>query len=660
MLRLIRKKKDHDISTNVDQAIILPIDSSNRSLDYLIGMVKKIRPSYPGDIAEAELKFKALLFQLTQDHTSVLLLKKALLSQIIHSNVVEALTESGVITSRGFIQEFISRLKHKLLPPIQNPDDFLYVINRVFYKRWDYEWVMAIDKELWEKLFELLGVKITINEPQLRWQLQQAMQFLSYRIASLGLEKEMLHRYALMEDAVQPFIDQNHWVQEYLGGISTHSEAVIFSNIEETLHNCKQSIEWIKAQRKEYGTSLAQTYLITRLQQQIDRLFIVIDILDVKNSSNTERLLEYFTGVIKFENTRNSVRILVSDVLGLLAYQIAGHKGKKMEQYISYNRKQYFHIFRSAIGGGFFVSFISIFKRLLGLLRIAPLWQGTLYSVNYSLGFALMDKADATLATRQPAYTASLIASAVDRGRERKPDLENLAITVAKVIRSQVAAFTGNLLFVFPVTYGLSWIYALVTGTKLAQGAAAQKLLEDQHPWHSPALIFAAVTGIFIFLSGLVAGYVENHVVYGAVGVRLQQHPVFQQTLSRKKLNAIVRLVTSNSGMIAGSISLGLFFGFASTLGSILGFPFDIRQVTLSAADATIGFFGVGTHLAPSYILTIIAGIILIGIINFFVSFFLAFYVAVKSRGIVLRDYPQFIRILGRYFMKHPGAFVFK
>ena len=659
MLRLIKKKKD-PTTLDISQAIVLPIDSANRSLDYLIEMIKKIRPSSPDAIGEAEMKFKALLFQLSEDTSSVLILKKALLSQLIHSNVVEALTESGVITSRGFIQEFLSRLKHKLLPSIQNPDDFLYVINRVFYKRWDYEWVTAIDGELWEKLFELLGVKISINEPQLRWQLQQALQILSYRIASLGLEKEMLHLYTYMEDAVQPFIDQNHWVQEYLSGSSSHSQAIILSNIEEAIHNCRQSIQWIKDQRKDYGTSLAQTYLVTRLQQQIERIFIVIGILDVKNESNTTHLLEYFTGVIKFENTRNSVRSLVSDVLGLLAYQIAGHRGKQMERYISESRTEYIHIFKSALGGGFFIAFMAIFKRLLGFIKIAPFWQGFIFSANYTCGFAMMDNTDAGMATRQPAYTSSLLASSMDGRTEDKPDLNNLAATIAKVIRSQVASFTGNLLMVFPVTYGLAWLFERTTGSKLAEGGAALKLLEDQHPWHSPALIYAAFTGIFIFLSGLIAGYVENHVVYGTIGARLQQHPVFQQTLSKKRLNRIVRLVTKNSGMIAGSIALGLFFGFAPTFGGLLGIPFNIRHITLSAADATIGFFGINTPLATGYIITILSGILLIGFINFFVSFNLAFYLAVKSRGLALKDYPKFMKVLVRYFLKHPQSFIFK
>ena len=658
MLRLIRKNKENKISTETTEALILPIHSSNRSLDYLIELIKKIRPSDPDGFGEAELKFRAMLFQLSEDKLLVASLRKALLSQFVHSHLVEALSENGILGSRSFLPEFISRLKHKFLPPLYQTDDFLYVINRVFYKKQDYIWVTGIDQDLWVKLFQLLGVHISLTEPQIRWQLQQAMQILSYRIAASGLEKEISHRYEMLEDTIQPFLDQNHWVNELLSGTSTHTDEVIYSNIEETLHNCRQSIQWIRLQRKEYGTSLAQTYLVTRLRQQIERMFIILDVLKVKNKYNKTRLLKYFTTVVRNENTKNSLGSFISDNLGLLAYQIAEHKGRVDEQYFTPTRKDVKRLFRRSLGGGIFIAFIMIFRNLLGLLRMAPFWQGFVYSTNYAFGFLLMDSANATLAATQPAYTSSSIASSEDMGRHSKNELNNLAITVSKACRTQLASIAGNLLMVFPVTYGVAWLYFIITGIKIATGSAASKLLEDQHPWHSPALIYAFFTGIAIFLSGLIAGYVENHVVFGAVETRLQQHPVLIQTMARKRLNRIARFVTKNSGMLAGSIALGFFFGFATPLGASLGIPFDFRHITLSAGNAAIGFFGIDHHLSAGYISTILSGILLIGLVNFAVSFSLAFIVALKSRGIHRQDYPKMFVALWKYFIRHPANFI--
>ncbi|HSC39980.1 MAG TPA: hypothetical protein VLD19_18985, partial [Chitinophagaceae bacterium] len=54
----------------------------------------------------------------------------------------------------------------------------------------------------------------------------------------------------------------------------------------------------------------------------------------------------------------------------------------------------------------------------------------------------------------------------------------------------------------------------------------------------------------------------------------------------------------------------------------------------------------------------VVLGVLGIGFLNFFVSFSLAFFVAVKSRGIRLRDYPEFLSLLGRYFIRHPRHFI--
>jgi site-specific recombinase len=47
-----------------------------------------------------------------------------------------------------------------------------------------------------------------------------------------------------------------------------------------------------------------------------------------------------------------------------------------------------------------------------------------------------------------------------------------------------------------------------------------------------------------------------------------------------------------------------------------------------------------------------------IGFLYFTVSFGLAFIVAVKSRGIRLRDYTEFAGILWKYIRKYPRDFV--
>ncbi|MGG9972737.1 hypothetical protein ACQ33O_13175 [Ferruginibacter sp. SUN002] len=659
----MRKKKESSNTQPPQQAVVLPLHASNRSIEFLVELIDKIRPEKAKDIAQAELRFKAVLYQISQERTALFSLRKALLSQFLKTNIVIALTENGIVSSRGFVQELMSKIKHKILPALQTPDNFLYIINKIFYKKRDHFWVEGIDKKLWVQFFEMLGIQINLTEPKLIKQFQQSLQLLSYRITTLGLEKEITHRYENFEDAIYPFLEQNRLVNEYLHLNETHGneemQQMLLANITEALHNCNQSIQWINEQRHVYGTSLSQAYILTRLQQQISRMFIILDVLDRDNEFNTERFTEYFTTVIRNENKKNSIKEFISDNTGYLAYQIAEHGGRTGEKFITTTKKEFWKMFISACGGGIIISFIGIIKNLLGKMAIPPFWQSFLYSTNYSLGFILIQDTGSTLATKQPAYTANNVASSLDVQKAGgQPDLRNLAITVAKVSRTQLASFAGNLIIVFPLTYLLAMLFFNLTGMKIAEGDAAQKLLIDQQPFHSLAWLYACFTGFFLFASGLVAGYVENYVVYGKIGERLRSLSSFKKAFSEKRRYKIIHYIENNLGALTGNIALGFFLGMAGFFGKTFGLPFDIRHITISAANSAIGFFGLDHQVTASELVYTIVGVFGIGFLNFAVSFGLAFIVAVKSRGIHLREYPEFLGILWRYIKKYPRDFV--
>lgn len=198
------------------EAPIITIDSIYNGLDYLVELVKQIRPTPYDDFKQADLKFKALFYKLQNDKRSLFSLRKALLSQFLNSNFISALTESGMVGSRGFLQEFITKLKHKVLPPLLHPNDFLYVINHVFYKHHDHIWVAKIDPELWINFFKLLGIEISVEDKRILQQLSIALQILTHRTVTLGLEKEVLRKYQKVDYQNYPFFILENTVQKYL------------------------------------------------------------------------------------------------------------------------------------------------------------------------------------------------------------------------------------------------------------------------------------------------------------------------------------------------------------------------------------------------------------------------------------------------------------
>jgi len=661
--RLLPLKPSSASASQQGKAKVLSIQNTNRGLDFLVELFQQIRPSDPAKYEEAELRFRSFLFQLQDDRSLLFSLRKALLSQFLNSDVTSALTESGLLSSRGFIQELMSKLKHKVLPPLLKQGDFLYVIEKIFYKNDDYKWMEKMNPDLWIRFFELIGIQVNLTEPVLIRQLSFSLRILSHRLTMMGLEKEVTRQYQQSDDAVFPFLEQNRLVNllnEHLQKTAVQDEQIkIIEALKEALHNCLQSIKWLKDQRRINGTSLAETFLFTRMEQHVERMFMVMDALDQDNQFDTGRFVQYLLTLVRNQNRKNSVGEFLSQNMGLLAYQISEHGGKRGETFITVTRKEYWRMFRSALGGGFIISFIAIFKNLLGKITAPYFWKGIFYSVNYSFGFIVIQSTGSTLATKQPAFTASSVAGSLDSKKLKgEPDLKSLAITVSQVSRSQIASFAGNLLVVFPMTYLLAMLFHIATGAKIAEGDAAMSLLQSQHPFQSLALLYACFTGFFLFLSGLIAGWVENYVVYARLPQRLQQHPFVHHNFSGGQKRWLNRLFENNLGSVAGSISLGFFLGMASFIGHTFGIPFDIRHITIAAGNTAIGFYGLDHAVPLKYIVTIVSGVLLIGFLNFLVSFGLAFYVAVKSRGIRLKEYPEFLGILWRFMKKYPADFI--
>ncbi|MBL7744028.1 MAG: site-specific recombinase [Chitinophagaceae bacterium] len=660
-----RRKKTGFFENILERNVLLPAEDSKQGMDFLVAFLGEIRPDHTKKKKNPDVNLQSAIRQLYEHKLILANLQHAFLSQLTQAKLTAALTQSGIPLARNFWQEFFSRIRHKILPPLQDENDLLYVLNVIFHKKNDYEWIEAIPRKTWIHFFEAIGFSFNAREGSLKEELLRSLKILSFQVAQLGLEKEVLdYLPENVKDRNSPFVLQNYKVHELESLLlwNEEKEAIISASVhlKNMIDQCYELIEHIREGYSEKGASLHQTYILLILTNRLERIQLLADALDTDGKFDMGRLVDIFRLLVRNEKRKNSIREFLSQSTGYLAYQIAEHKGAKGHKYITSTRTEYWWMIHSAMWGGFIVSFIAVFKNLLGKLQMAPFPLGFLYSVNYSIGFILIEETKSTLATKQPAFTASVVARSLDsRTMEGEPDLNNLAVTIARVSRSQIASFFGNLIIVFPLTYCLAWGFDLLFGYKLSEGDAAAKLLRDQHPWQSFALLYACFTGVFLFLSGIIAGYVQNKIQYGHIRKRLIKHPALHLSMSPKRLEKLASYIEKHSGAIIGNIALGFFLGFAGVMVKIIGIPFDIRHITIAAGNAAIGTYGIGIeHIDPWYLLTVFWGVIGIGFINFLVSFSLAFIVAVKSRGIHLSQYPQFFRILWKYFRRFPMDFI--
>ena len=667
-MNLFRKKNKlpHTplVQASIEGHLALSFNEREKGLKFLVDFFKEIRPSRIALPGTAEQKLQSAIALLHEQPNLLKDLQTALFAQIINTNLVPAFTESGLLHSRGFIQELFKRINYKFLPPLQDKNDFLHVINQVFYKKTDFLWVEAIERKTWKDFFHTIALPVTLQNRTLQRQLLKSLSILSYRLSNYGLEPELVSILSSDFSTNNPFIGQNillKQLSEYINADEPCAEEqTVIKDFEKSLQSVTGYIEQVRTLQSEKGASLSLSYLILLIDFCIGRMRLLLGGLDDNHEYRTNNLVDFFRVLVRNESRKTSIRELMSNSLGYVAYQIAEHKGAKGEKYITVSRKDYYKMIGSAMWGGLIICFVAVFKTLLGFVGFPPFWKGVAYSVNYSAGFVAIEETHSILATKQPAFTASAIASSLDIRKSEQPNLYSLAITVARTTRSQIASFFGNLIIVFPVTYMLAWGYDKVFHHKLVEGAAAISMLDSQHPWYSLSWLYACNTGIFLFISGLIAGFVQNKVRYGRVGERIETHPLLKNTFLQKRLHRLAHYITQHSGALAGNISLGFFLGMSTVVHKIFGFPFDIRHITISAANTSIGIYGAGFHnLTWPYMLEVLIGVLGIGFFNFAVSFALAFFVAVKSRGIRLKEYPEFISILFRYFKKHPLSFIF-
>jgi site-specific recombinase len=256
------------------------------------------------------------------------------------------------------------------------------------------------------------------------------------------------------------------------------------------------------------------------------------------------------------------------------------------------------------------------------------------FSLNYGLGFVLIHVLHLTIATKQPAMTAATLAGALDGRESRETRLEALADLAAEVSRTQWVSIAGNVTITMLTAFAIALTAAQFLGWQSAHPEKAAHLLHDLHPWQSLALLHAAIAGVYLFLSGLISGYYDNQALYHRIPQRLRRVKWLRALLGEQRLARLSSYVEHNLGALAGNFLFGCMLGFTPIVGELLGLPLDIRHVAFASANFAYGLVGLQFAVTPATIVVTVAGVLLVGLVNLFVSFSLALKVALRSRGI--------------------------
>ena len=684
-------------------AILERIEPDGDQIDLLVALVDCLRPRHrwvwqqPDDPAQAVRTLTQLLKGNPAQAWKLRHYITTLLEKRRHTSLY---SDIGILSNDGFVTELKRRITYRILPPALNDLYLSDALNQVLYAENDYVWIRAVPNADWMDLFDVIAQapppSDRIGAPAAPDRARHvtvmgildAIRTLSCRICALGLEPRLVHSYSEIEHFDSPFLMQNIEVNHYLDQYGCYldgkcAEPEPARHLLVMLDQCTEVVLKIRRGALLGGTSVALTYLLVALQQSIDRLHKLLYLVDISGElpsastvdldavadsvaassgavASDKRLaaIALAEELIEAHNTKYQVRGLLRDNVDLLARNVTENASRTGEHYIADTRRALRHMFVAASGAGFIVGFMAMFKIMLGYLHMPPLVEAFLVSMNYSFGFILIFVLHFTVATKQPAMTAQHIAASLQKSSSgRGLDVDSLAELVNKVFRTQIVAVLGNVALAFPVAWLIAVGYKMINGSHMVDPAKAHHLLADIDPLHGPALFYAAVAGVWLFVAGLISGYYDNKALYTRMGQRVRQLRGLRRLLGPKRQARFAAYVEDNLGGLAGNFFFGLMLGMTGFVGFLLGLPLDIRHVTFSTANFATSLVALDYAMSWRAIGNAAAGVALIGTVNLVVSFGLALWVAMRARKVRFKRGILLVQALGRRFFTAPIDF---
>lgn len=561
--------------------------------------------------------------------------------------------EAGIRSSLGAMLELTHRVRGKVLPRPPDDLDLESVLQRVFWHPHDPDWVAAVAPESWMALGRALGPDLALPEANLL----RAVQMVSYRVAGTALDRELLRAAAFLEERGSPFLAQNALLvpcleREAAGGGGIRPEEAGAARA--LFGRCREELDRIREEALERGVSLRLTYQLSRLDQLLDRLELLLDLLASEGAARGRHGVRLLAALVEGERARRGILAFLRADVGILARNVTGHASRHGEHYVAASRSEWRAMLASASGGGVVIAFMAALKLRLALLHLPPLTEGLLFGLNYGLGFVLIYLLGFTVATKQPAMTAASIAATLE---EHHPeDTSRLVDFAQNVVRTQFVAVLGNVGLAVPVAWALGRAWLALAGRPQVPAEKAAHLLHDVAPFPG-VLFYAAVAGVGLFLSGLVSGYFDNRARYLGLRDAVPASP-FIAWLGEARAARVGAYLDAHSGAILGNLLFGLYLGLMSAMRPLTGLPLDIRHVSFAAANLGTALTALPGPALAEALPWAVAGILAIALVNLAVSFVLALWVAIRSRGLRAHPLREVARLLFRRFRERPLGFL--
>jgi site-specific recombinase len=669
MLSFIKAKSVEKLNFE-DFINAIPLAPYHDDGKWLIELIARLRPDKKETSDDVVNRLSHLIQVLRKSPETLVKFKAYVSFQIETRNHVRLFTEEGVSVRPSFVAEVVGRLGEKLLPPLYNPAELADFVDACFSERTDYLWVKAVPNMMWLELWQLLnygGLLTAVGVFEIS--VLQSILVLSHRISAMGLEPDLMKRIPSIEHFASPFLVMDTEVGNYVEmyqkrlvkseGMTDEMLMAQYERAMNSIGEVMDCLEHVQETQAVQGVSLRLVYLLYRIRRAVSRKKTLMRLLSPFDRVNQSLMgISLFKELVRAVNSSHDLKEHFSENTSLLAYKVAEHTSSTGEHYITSTRKEYWNFLVDAMGGGFIIAFTNWVKFLISYLNAAPLASGTLYSLNYAGSFLTMHVFHFSLATKQPAMTASALARSLDSDDANELNLENTADLVAKISRSQFAAFLGNLAVVLPLAFALSWIWYFISGNHIATEEKAFYTIASFNPLTTLTVFYAALTGAILYLGSFVSGYCDNFVMYGQLHARIRTHRFWRKFVSEKRLDKIGKYLEQNLGAVVGNLFLGFALGMTPVIGQITGLPLDVRHVTIAGGGSAIAFASVWDKLSVIDVATTLFGVFCVGLLNFLVSFSLSLTLAVSSRRVNFKESRALIATVVKRLRTHPMSFL--
>ena len=577
-------------------------------------------------------------------------------------DITPLLADFGFAPRTAFVSELAERLRRKLLPGTPETRDASELFPLVVPTRFDAQWMSALEEPQIEQLTALLSASPARDTRRWHYSLMDAITYCTAQIRATGFAPELRLRMNRASPHARAFHALPADVQE-LRTVFFQPERdaaalqAAVMQYRERLDACRQAVNSIYAHLEENGISVGMVFRLRQLRARMLRDRELLEaLLSPKPAMAALKLLVRRVATVQ---ESKSIGALISANSTLLSAKMAERSAETGEHYITRNRAEYREMLGKAMGGGAITALTTLLKFMVMAIGLSAFWSGFWASVAYAGTFIMIQLLHFTLATKQPAMTAPAMAAKLKNidSDESTTTLEDFVDEVTHLVRSQVAAVFGNVFMVMPAVLLVNAVIALALGRPMIGTASAHHVLESL-TLLGPTLLWAAFTGVVLFASSMIAGWVENWFVLHHLGSAMQHNPRITAVLGNERAARWSVFTREHISGFASNISLGFMLGLIPAFTGFFGIELELRHVTLStgqlaAAGASLGL----DAFRQAAFWWSMASIPLIGALNLGVSFYFAFRLALQAHNVSKLDRARIRSAIWARWRSHPLTF---